>query len=85
MVFITLERAVIERPVTLGFAAANNEVDYKALLSELRIAKELGIKRLIVHCDSQLVANQLNGEYVARDDWMVAYVIEAQCLIQGTG
>ena len=68
MIFITPEGAMMERVVTLGFAASNNEVEYEALLSGLRAAKELRIKQLIVHCDSQLVANQLNGDYVAHDD-----------------
>ena len=77
MVFITPERAMMERVVTLGFAASNNEAEYKALLSKLRTAKELRIKHLIVHCNSQLVANQLNGEHAARDDRMIAYVKEA--------
>ena len=47
MVFITPKGAMIERAVTL-----NNEAEYEALPSELRTAKELRIKRLIVHCDS---------------------------------
>ena len=72
----------MEMAVTLGFAASNNEAEYEALLSRLRTAKELRIKQLIVHCDSQLVANQSNGEYAARDDRMIAYVKEAQRLIQ---
>ena len=58
----------MERAVTLGFTASNNEAEYEALLSVLRTVKELGTRRLIVHRDSQFVANQLNGEYAIRDD-----------------
>lgn len=72
MVLIMLERAVIERVVTLGFDASNNEAKYEALLSWLRMVWELGIRQLMVHCNSQLIANQLIGEYAARDDWMAA-------------
>ena len=85
MVFITPEGAMMEKALTLGFVALNNEAEYEALLSGLRTAKELGIKQLIVHCDSQLVANQLNEEYAARDDRMIAYIKETQRLIQETG
>ena len=67
----------MERVVTLGSAASNNEAEYEALLSGLRTAKELKIKQLIVHCDSKLAHNHLNGEYAARDDRMIAYVKEA--------
>ena len=62
MVFITPEGAIIERAVTLGFNASNNEAEYEALLAGLRMAKDLGKTRLKVHCDSQLVANQLTRE-----------------------
>ncbi|KAJ8640007.1 hypothetical protein MRB53_016701 [Persea americana] len=77
MVFITPEGIVIESAGTLGFTTLNNEAEYEALLSELRTAEELEIKRLIIHCDSQLVANQLTREHAASDDRMVAYVGEA--------
>ena len=41
--------------VRLHFLASNNMAEYEALLSGLRIAIELGIKRLDVRGDSQLV------------------------------
>lgn len=47
--------------------------------------RELGIRQLNVHCNSQLVANQLTGEYVARDNRKAAYVLEAKLLIQELG
>lgn len=85
MVFRSPEWTVIERVVTLGFAASNNGTVYKALLSGLITAKEIRIWRLVVYCDSQLAINKLSGEYIAHDDWMVAYVREAHNLIQAIG
>jgi ribonuclease HI len=41
--------------VHLHFPASNNMAKYKALLCDLRIAVEIGIKRLDVSVDSQLV------------------------------
>ena len=41
--------------IRLHFAASNNMAEYEALLSGLRIAIELGVKRLDVRGDSQLV------------------------------
>ena len=40
--------------IRLHFPASNNMAEYEALLSGLRIAIELGIKRLDVRGDSQL-------------------------------
>ena len=41
--------------VRLHFPASNNMAEYEALLSSLRIAIELGVKRLDVQGDSQLI------------------------------
>lgn len=37
--------------------------------------KKLGVDRLQVFCDSQLVANQFLGEYQAQDERMFAYLL----------
>ena len=46
-----------------GFKASNNEAKYEALLAELRVAKELKAKVVQCYSDSQLVVNQVLGEY----------------------
>nr|AAM00949.1 Putative retroelement [Oryza sativa Japonica Group]AAP52913.1 retrotransposon protein, putative, Ty3-gypsy subclass [Oryza sativa Japonica Group] len=43
----------------IHFSASHNVAEYEALLHGLRIAISLGIKRLIVRGDSQLVVNQV--------------------------
>ena len=43
--------------------------------------KSLGVQDLVIHCDSQLVANQLTGEFAARNEWMETYTRLAQKLI----
>ena len=65
----------------LNFLASNNESEYEALLIRLRCAKRLGSDRLRVFCDSQLVANQISGEYQARDEQMVSYLRAVQTLL----
>ena len=50
----------------------------KAVLAGLRLAKTLGARRLIVYCDSLLVASQINGEYMARVERMAAYLLKVQ-------
>ncbi|XP_071700144.1 uncharacterized protein [Rutidosis leptorrhynchoides] len=57
-----------------AFPVSNNEAKYEALLSGLRIAENMGIKALKVAVDSQLVANQLNGTFEARDPAMQKYL-----------
>ena len=59
--------------VRLHFPASNNMVEYEALLSGLRIAIELGVKRLDVRGDSQLVVDQVMKESSCYDSKMEAY------------
>jgi ribonuclease HI len=40
----------------IHFNATNNMAEYEALLHDLRIAKELGISRIMCYGDSDLVA-----------------------------
>uniref|UniRef100_A0A2N9HA42 Integrase catalytic domain-containing protein n=1 Tax=Fagus sylvatica TaxID=28930 RepID=A0A2N9HA42_FAGSY len=74
VVIITPDETVIEQSIRLDFKTSNNETEYEAVLAGLNLAKTLGAKQLIVHCDSLLVASQINGEYMARDERMAAYL-----------
>ncbi|GJV69913.1 reverse transcriptase domain-containing protein [Tanacetum coccineum] len=56
------------------FEATNNEAEYEALIAGLRIAEQIGIKNLQAHVDSRLVANQVNGSYIAKESGMVQYL-----------
>ncbi|XP_071686877.1 uncharacterized protein [Rutidosis leptorrhynchoides] len=56
------------------FPASNNEAEYEAFLSGLRMVEKMGIKNLKVSVDSQLVANQMNGMFEARDPAMQNYL-----------
>ena len=57
-----------------GFKASNNEAKYKALLAGLRVAQELKASSVQCFSDSQLVVNQVLGEYQARGARMAAYL-----------
>ncbi|KAF8095214.1 hypothetical protein N665_0339s0083 [Sinapis alba] len=65
---------LIEQSFRLGFAASNNEAEYEALISRLRLAKVVGAKRLHAFCDSQLVASQYSSDYEAKNEKMNAYL-----------
>ncbi|GKE30811.1 reverse transcriptase domain-containing protein [Tanacetum coccineum] len=46
------------------FDATNNEAEYEALIAGLKIAKQMGIKKLQANVDSRLVANQVNRMFL---------------------
>ena len=56
------------------FEATNNESEYEALLAGLRMAIELKGKEIRCYSDSQLVINQILGDYQARGMRMAAYL-----------
>ena len=44
----------------------NNEAEYMALMAVLDAAIEAGVEHLVVHGDSQLVVNQVNGAWLIK-------------------
>nr|GEW66306.1 reverse transcriptase domain-containing protein [Tanacetum cinerariifolium] len=65
------------------FAASNNEAEYEALIAGLRIATKIGVKNIQANVDSKLVANQVLGTYVAKEDNMIQYLEIAKGLVSG--
>ena len=43
--------------------ATNNNAEYNALIQGLEEARSMGAEEVVVNLDSELVVNQLNGEY----------------------
>ena len=58
--------------------STNNTAEYEGMLAGLRIAVDLGVKKLIVRGDSQLVVRQVNKDY--QSPLMEAYVDEVRNL-----
>ncbi|GFZ17254.1 hypothetical protein Acr_26g0005240 [Actinidia rufa] len=70
----------MEYAIRMGFQATNNEAEYEALFAGLRVATELGAQSLEVFSDSQLVVNQVQGDYLAKDSRMIAYLGEVKAM-----
>ncbi|GJT49235.1 reverse transcriptase domain-containing protein [Tanacetum coccineum] len=62
------------------FETTNNEVEYEALIAGLRIEEKMGVKNLKVNVDSKLVANQVNGTYIAKETDMIKYLEQVKAL-----
>ncbi|XP_075663001.1 uncharacterized protein LOC142632499 [Castanea sativa] len=74
IVIITLEGIKPEYSFRLGFRASNNEAEYETLLARLRAALNLGARDVEVYSDSQLVINQVQGNFEAKDVRMMEYL-----------
>ena len=65
-----------------SFKASNNKAKYEALLTGLRLAKQLKVGHLQIFNDSQLVVKQVTEEYQAQGEKIVAYLRSAQGLLK---
>ncbi|KAK3005789.1 hypothetical protein RJ639_016874 [Escallonia herrerae] len=74
LIVISPEGFTIEYALRFGFQASNNEAEYEALLTGIRLAHALKVDSLSVHSDSQLVVNHVLGDYEARDERMAQYL-----------
>jgi ribonuclease HI len=66
--------------IRLHFPASNDVAEYEALVNGLRIAAELGVRRLNARGDSQLVIDQVMKNSHCRDRKMEAYCDEVRRL-----
>jgi ribonuclease HI len=64
----------------LHFPVSNNVAEYEALVNGLRVAIELGVRRLDARGDSQLVIDQVMKNSHCRDPKMEAYCDEVRHL-----
>ncbi|GJW61826.1 reverse transcriptase domain-containing protein [Tanacetum coccineum] len=65
------------------FTSSNNEAEYEALLAGLRITTQMGVRNVHVSVDSKLVANQVLGAYVAKEENMIKYLEKVKSLVSG--
>ena len=59
-----------------GEKVSNNITEYEGLISGLKAAAPLGVKRLTIKGDSQLLVNFSNKVYEPKDEHMEAYLVE---------
>jgi ribonuclease HI len=64
----------------LEFRATNNIAEYEGLILGLSKAKALGARTLLIRTDSQVVAGQVEKEYVAREPELVRYLVLVRAL-----
>jgi ribonuclease HI len=70
---------VVEEADTIG-KATNNVAEYTALVEGLRLATELGVKKLSVFSDSELMVKQMDGLYRVKNPELLDLYNEAKRL-----
>ncbi|GJU35550.1 reverse transcriptase domain-containing protein [Tanacetum coccineum] len=58
-----------------------DRLEYEALIAGLRIAAQIGVCNVHMSVDSKLVANQVLGTYVTKEENMIKYLEKAKSLV----
>jgi ribonuclease HI len=69
---------ILKYAIHIEFPATNNIAEYEGLVTGMWLAKYLGIWRLLIWGDSQLVAKQVQKEYDYNNDKMAEYLAEVR-------
>ena len=75
---LTPEGDKIECMIRLDFPTTNNKAEYEALIAGLDLAKATGAENVIIHCDSQVITSQVNGDFECRNERMKKYLEEVK-------
>ena len=80
VVLVSPRKDEMKYVLQIHFPATNNEAEYEALLYGLRMAISLGIRRLMMFGDSDLVINQVMKEWDIRSPAMTTYCVAVRKL-----
>lgn len=68
---------VLEYSLCFNFQASNSQVEYEPLIVGMKLEKEVKVTHLLVQTDSQLISNQVRGEFQTKDTSLVRYLQKA--------
>ena len=74
VVITSPEEVVLKYGVQLKFPVTNNEAEYEAILTGLRVARALGAKNISLRSDSHLIVGQVRGDFEAKETRMQKYL-----------
>ena len=74
VVLLSPEGDVVKCMVHLGFPTTNNEAEYEVLVVGLNLARATRATSVVIYCDSQVITNQVNGDYECNDEKMKRYL-----------
>ena len=52
----------------------NNEAEYETLVAGLDLIRATGATSVVIYCDSQVITNQVNGDYECKGERMKRYL-----------
>ena len=82
LVLVAPERAKICYTLKFRFKASNNTAKYEAIITRMKLAAAMKAKNLKICSESQLMVNQTNENYQAKDTSMQLYLQKVKELLE---
>ncbi len=82
-VICKMDDSVVEKSGSYIGMATNNQAEYFGFLRGLERARELGINRIHLFSDSQLVVNQMNGVYKIKNQELLPIYQDTKAVAEG--
>lgn len=73
VLYLKTKRKKIEHTIHFLFSTTNNAAEYEALLAGIKLATAIGIKKVKIHTDSQLVMGQFGVSFTPKEKNMIRY------------
>ena len=67
--------------VHLDFPTTNNEAEYETLVAGVNLAKAVRAINVVIHCNSQVITNQVNGDYECKGERMKSYLEQVKKMV----
>ena len=74
VVLLSPEGDVVECMIRLDFPTTNNEAEYEVLVAGLDLARAAGATSVVIYCNSEVITNQVNGDYECKGERMKRYM-----------
>jgi len=72
---------ISKQALKLNFKALNNQAEYEALIASLKLAKEVGAKKLRCYTNLQLIQGQVANRYQTKETMLLKYYHIVKTLI----
>ena len=74
---------IVEYLLCFDFQTTNNQAEYEAFITSIKLAKDMGVKSLKAKSDSQLVVSQVNEVYETKVPYLSKYLEQVKTLLVG--
>jgi ribonuclease HI len=69
---------VVEYSLKFAFQTSNNQAEYEACFTGIRMAKELGASTITIRSYSQLMVTKIKGDYMAKEPILQKYLAKVK-------